>query len=248
MLIKLPLFTLLVAAVAIGTITPLAFAQDNIATIHGTIYELWTFKPLENVMVRVYSDSTIQQQIFATDGTYSLSLQSGSYTITAKYYKGNILLYDTEENITLRENENTTFDLIMFPTFDENEIPENYQIPDIPQIGGAGSRGIWLTLAVVLALAGIGACTYYYLNILSKKKRVGAEKAERSPVKIVGLSNDLKEVMDVIMKGGGRINQVDLRHNLPYSEAKVSLMISDLEDRGLVRRIKKGRGNIIVLN
>jgi len=60
MLIKLPVFMLLVAAVAIGAITPVAFAQDNIATIHGTIYELWTFKPLENVMIRVYSDSTLQ--------------------------------------------------------------------------------------------------------------------------------------------------------------------------------------------
>jgi uncharacterized membrane protein len=199
-------------------------------------------------MIIVYSDSTIQQQRFWPDGTYSLSLQSGSYTIMAKYYKGNILLYDTEENITLRENENTTLDLIMFPTFDENEIPENYQIPDIPQIGGAGSRGIWLTLGVVLALAGTGACTYYYLKNFPKKKPVGAEKSERQPVKIVGLPNDLKEVMDVIMKSGGRINQVELRHSLPYSEAKVSLMISDLEDRGLVRRIKKGRGNIIVLN
>ena len=99
-----------------------------------------------------------------------------------------------------------------------------------------------------MALAGTGACTYYYLKILPKKKLVGTEKVERPSVKIVGLPNDLKEVMDIVIKGGGRINQVELRHNLPYSEAKVSLMISDLEDRGLVRRIKKGRGNIIVLN
>jgi uncharacterized membrane protein len=52
--------------------------------------------------------------------------------------------------------------------------------------------------------------------------------------------------MDVIRASGGRIRQAELRQKLPYSEAKVSLMIADLEDRGLVRKIKKGRGNIIV--
>jgi len=245
MLRKLPLFALLVVS-AIGTTIPVAFSQENMATVHGTIYELWTFKPLENVAIKVYSDSTIQQQIFATDGTYSLSLHPGSYTIMAKYYRGNTLLYDTEESITLRENENLTLDLIMFPTFDENELPENFEIPDIP-IEGAESITIWLTLVVVLALVVTGAGAFYYLKILPKKKLAGAEKPEGPAVKIVGLPDDLKEVMDAIRASGGRINQVELRRKLPYSEAKVSLMISDLEDRGLVRKIKKGRGNIIVL-
>jgi uncharacterized membrane protein len=109
------------------------------------------------------------------------------------------------------------------------------------------STGIWLTLLIALALAGTGAYTYFYFKILPKKRPV-AEKAGRQPVKIVGLPTDLKEVMDFITKSGGRVNQVELRRNIPYSEAKVSLMISDLEDRGLIRKIKKGRGNIIVLN
>jgi len=43
------------------------------------------------------------------------------------------------------------------------------------------------------------------------------------------------------------MTQIDLRGRLNCSEAKVSLMITDLEDRGLVRKVKKGRGNIILL-
>ena len=31
------------------------------------------------------------------------------------------------------------------------------------------------------------------------------------------------------------------------SEAKISLMIAELEHKGLVEKIKKGRGNIVVL-
>jgi uncharacterized membrane protein len=49
-------------------------------------------------------------------------------------------------------------------------------------------------------------------------------------------------------KSGGRITQLDLRKALPYSEAKVSLMITDLENRGIVKKIKKGRGNVLILN
>jgi uncharacterized membrane protein len=243
MLRNLLLFVLL-AVLTFGITTPITFAQENIATVHGTIYELWTFEPLENVTIKAYSDSTLRQQIFSTDGTYSLSLNPGSYTIIANYYKGTILLYDTEENITLREKENVTLDLIMFPNFDENELPENYEIPEIPVVG-AGISTVWL--AAVLVVAIVGTASFYYLKVLRKKKLVSEKKPEGPAVKIVGLPDDLKEVMDMIWTSGGRINQVELRRKLPYSEAKVSLMISDLEDRGLVRKIKKGRGNIIVI-
>ncbi len=61
------------------------------------------------------------------------------------------------------------------------------------------------------------------------------------------LPSDLKEVLLVIRDGGGRITQKELRARLKYSEAKVSLMITDLEDRGMVKKVKKGRGNVIIL-
>lgn len=62
------------------------------------------------------------------------------------------------------------------------------------------------------------------------------------------LPQDCREVLAIIEKNGGRITQLDLRRLLPYSEAKVSLIISDLESRGLLKKIKKGRGNVLILN
>ncbi|MPN35408.1 hypothetical protein SDC9_182906 [bioreactor metagenome] len=59
------------------------------------------------------------------------------------------------------------------------------------------------------------------------------------------LPDDLKEIMDLIRANGNRITQRELRKKSPYSESKVSLMLSDLEERGLVEKFKKGRGNII---
>ena len=61
------------------------------------------------------------------------------------------------------------------------------------------------------------------------------------------LPDDLKEIIHILESQGGRMTQKDLRARLNCSEAKVSLMITDLEDRGLVHKVKKGRGNIILL-
>lgn len=62
------------------------------------------------------------------------------------------------------------------------------------------------------------------------------------------LPEDCRQVLAILEKHDGRITQLDLRKALPYSEAKVSLIVSDLENRGLVKKIKKGRGNVLILN
>lgn len=61
------------------------------------------------------------------------------------------------------------------------------------------------------------------------------------------LPDDLQEILDIVISNGGRITQKELRGKLRYSEAKVSLIVSDLENRGIVEKFKKGRGNIIII-
>jgi uncharacterized membrane protein len=75
-----------------------------------------------------------------------------------------------------------------------------------------------------------------------------AEKKPITPAPLdPALPDDLKEIIRIMEKNGGRMTQLELRKTLPYSEAKVSLMITDLESRGLVKKVKKGRGNVIIL-
>ena len=52
-------------------------------------------------------------------------------------------------------------------------------------------------------------------------------------------------VMQIIKKEK-RTTQKELRKEIPLSEAKISLIVSDLEDKGKIRKIKKGRGNILI--
>lgn len=240
MLRRLLLLALVVVVVPIASTTPVILALENMATVHGTIYDLWSFTRLENVEIVVYSDSTLRLRTISLDGTYSLSLSPDNYTIKAKYYSGAVLVYDAEENIALQPGDNILLDLIMFPTFEEDELPENYDI--LPE-EEAGAELLWLGVAAVLIIVVVGVIIFYHRKIMGLVEK----EVTAPPARVVGLPDDLKEVLDIVRESGGRINQVELRQRLPYSEAKVSLMIADLEDRGLIRKIKKGRGNIIVL-
>ncbi|GIU69679.1 MAG: hypothetical protein KatS3mg002_0915 [Candidatus Woesearchaeota archaeon] len=59
-------------------------------------------------------------------------------------------------------------------------------------------------------------------------------------------NNTLESKLMNIIKEHSRITQKEIRKMLPYSEAKISLLITQLESEGKIKKIKKGRGNIIV--
>jgi len=160
-------------------------------------------------------------------------------------------------------------DLILFPSSDYDglgTLDENVtaivtsEATDVPTTVPVQPRtwSVVVTGALILMVLAGGA----YLLIIKKKAppvkpeepvAVEPEEPKLPPLAPaastdVTLPDDLREVLRIIEKSGGRITQLDLRKALPYSEAKVSLMITDLESRGLVKKIKKGRGNVIILN
>lgn len=73
------------------------------------------------------------------------------------------------------------------------------------------------------------------------------ETSEIEALKRLPLSTELCEVLDIIRGHKGRITQKDLRSKLEYSEVKVSLMLTELEKRGLIQKLRNGRENIVVL-
>lgn len=72
-------------------------------------------------------------------------------------------------------------------------------------------------------------------------------KIESADLKKLPLSTELREILDVIRGYRGRITQKELRSRLDYSEVKVSLLLSELEKRGLIKKFKHGRENIVIL-
>ena len=101
---------------------------------------------------------------------------------------------------------------------------------------------------LVLILIVMGFVLYY----LSRKKKTpvsatgSISRMQEVRAGTTELPEDLDELYALIMKKGGRVTQKELRGEMKCSEAKVSLMLDDLEDRGYIKKIRKGRSNIII--
>jgi len=64
-------------------------------------------------------------------------------------------------------------------------------------------------------------------------------------VRFIGVTNEEEEVLEVIRQKGGSCPQKDLYTEFDMSQAKVSLILNNLEERGLVRRFRDGRENVV---
>jgi uncharacterized membrane protein len=82
-------------------------------------------------------------------------------------------------------------------------------------------------------------------DLFLHEEKLNKSSSETSRHSKINLPEDLRELLELVRASGNRITQRELRKKSPYSESKVSLMLSDLEERGLIEKFKRGRGNII---
>lgn len=91
-------------------------ATDNLtATVHGEVYSLDTFEPLDNAVV--YVNSTPAQSMVAKYGMYSFELEPGNYTITAKYYQNSTVIYSVDDAVDIKNKGNYVHDLLLLPVY-----------------------------------------------------------------------------------------------------------------------------------
>ncbi|RLI86207.1 MAG: hypothetical protein DRO98_05730 [Archaeoglobales archaeon] len=234
-------FSLLTLSVIVLLLVP-----AEAANLHGVIYNWENLEPLPKAVIII--NTTPEQRFVTEDGTYSFNLSPGSYTIKAFYYReGKLELY-AEENITITSNGDYVHDIILFPPLEFGVEEPNVEFPSVE-----GENGFPTALAVGF-IAAFSIIALVIIKIRSKRAATaGREEIEEmqtgESVKIVEkeLPEDLREVVEILKKEGGRMTQKELRKRLGYSEAKVSLLIADLERRGIIEKVKKGRGNIIFL-
>lgn len=217
------------------------------ATLHGTIYEWSDFeKPLKNAIVVV--NSTPAQSMVAITGTYSFNLTPGIYLIKARYYRNNILEYAAKEEIQIDREGDFVHDLLLFPPTDsEYQYLGNINLTS--SLDKSESNSNYYIVILILAFSAL-----MILYWAKRKKTLSNEPVKNETKKLLPenaaeakLPEDLHDLYDTILEMGGRTTQKDLRKKMAFSEAKVSLMLDDLEDRGLIKKIKKGRANIIIV-
>ncbi len=222
----------------------LIFSILNAAQVEGLIYGP-DFELLENAVVFV--NSTPDQAHVASDGSYSFELPPGNYLIKVKYVQLDSLVFSDSINIIiLNEEGKFTIDFILLPEFGDEELFENPPELETPSLEEETSSELFYVFGALIILLLI-ALTYSHFKKIKKQSKISPPTTSVKKYN-EALPEDLKELLEIIKNNGGRITQKELRSLIPLSEAKVSLMVADLENRKLLRKIKRGRGNIIVLN
>ncbi|MFH1442746.1 MAG: hypothetical protein ABIG96_01815 [Candidatus Micrarchaeota archaeon] len=235
-------------------------ALPSAARIQGYTYDFYTLDLLNNTFIEI--DSNPPQQVIARNGFYSLTIPPGNYVLEGKYLlRGEITLY-TIEYLNISSDGTFELDLLLEPAGNSTY---DFFIPDVDEPNGNADYNF------LLALIGIGLILFliYYdrkrhirfteksavqreLEHEKKAEAAAGQKAPSDPLEPIKmaaselyLTDEAKEVLDAIRKSEGRIQQKELRKIFKFSEAKMSNLLDDLEEAGKIRRIKKGRGNII---
>jgi uncharacterized membrane protein len=114
-----------------------------------------------------------------------------------------------------------------------------YQLPTTPSIQTENFllQGI-LFLALGLSIGVV--LTFLGPRLAERLQRVGS-------VRLVGITAEEDTIIETIRRKGGSCNQKELYRQLDMSQSKVSLILSNLEERGLLRRVRDGRENIVEL-
>lgn len=197
------------------------------AEIHGIIYNIGLNR-IDEAQLTI--NTTPMQRQITKDGTYSFIVPAGVYSITAEHAESGALKASTQDTVTIKDAGSYVYDLVLFPVVSEDLSEE---IGVSTTFLGESKRN-WTDFAVIiLVLAILGVAVYFF------QKRKGIHLGISDP--------DLAEIVKFIQKEGGRTTQREIRKAFPQSEAKISLMITELEEKHLIKKIKRGRGNIIVL-
>jgi uncharacterized membrane protein len=189
------------------------------------------------------------QRIILPEGRYNLTLPPGTYHLRA-YYSERGRTYEDDTRLNITGDRAYTYDFLLFPV-EENRTE---QLPDISALNIPDATKATIDNWAILIIALIAAVVLLLLLLArsKKKKREEQGKEEKGENKKSKeerpeeLPADLQSIIAVLKDEDGRTTQKELRKRIPCSEAKMSMMLTELEHKGRITRIKKGRGNLIV--
>ncbi|MEK6971050.1 MAG: hypothetical protein AABW68_05200 [archaeon] len=242
------------ALLIIGLLTILA-PTLHAATIIGTTYDGLSLETLPNTIVTL--NTSPEQTVLVKDGTYSFNVPVGNYTIKGTYLEQGIVVLEATQLLEVKGEGTYTVDLILLP--DVGDVPDDPLPDDEPPPSWTEQLwqgpGPWLILLAIV----MGGIVYAVMDArrntraryqkTSSEETNGTEEAKEPPALDQGFTLDgyALEVLHDLKRGGNRLTQKELRSMINIGEAKVSLVVSEMESYGLIKKIKKGRGNILIL-
>jgi uncharacterized membrane protein len=232
------------------------FSANNVfgATIKGNVFEWYSLQKLNNAIIEI--NSMPLQRIIAVNGNYEFNVQDGNYLIKAEYFENGKLKYAAEEKIEVKGEGIYNLDLIMFPLLEDiNELneqfDENFFDNSVEEsIGKSINNNAMFVIVTLIAFILFAGLIFYFkrkLKAIEKKAEKELKKENQEKTKEVKLDEFALQAIQLLKRYGNRMTQKELREKMNLSEAKISLIVADLESQGLIKKIKKGRGNIIIL-
>lgn len=257
------LISLIHLFLSISILLILSSSLVSAAVISGTVYDL-ALQQEYDVVVEI--DTVPRQLMVAKDGTYLFNVNPGNYTLHAY-----TALSESAEAILVADDGEYVLDIvlednILDPTggisLIDSEIDVSSSIPSNARAVRIGIILLWALAAVLLLLAIVFVSYVLIIKFIKFRKETTSSKpvahkpvtqvTEQEAIKVTAKTALAKvedeyesKILDMIKKEK-RTTQKDIRKEIPLSEAKVSLILTDLEDKGKIRKIKKGRGNVLI--
>lgn len=199
------------------------------AFVYGSIYG-HDLEKINKTAIKI--QGKFSYQVVTENANYSIFLPEGEYRISASSFDGygNLKFYVEEKAMVGKQDQRV--DLVLKPVNDTG---------DTILIGG---------LVFVIAIAAV----FLYLHFSSKQHGQDIADAEQPmqakvyklrPQGAIYLDEDAKKVLEVLGSFENRATQKELKEVLKFSDAKLSLILTELEQLGHVKKFKRGRANIV---
>jgi len=149
------------------------------------------------------------------------------------------LFPDSESNFTDGHSLIFVWEVPLLQSGQERVFIVKYQLPNTSAVQAQSSLLGSLLYGALGVVAGL-ALALGGPRVIERLRRLGA-------VRYVGVTAEEEEVLATIREKGGSCTQKELYSQFDMSQSKMSLILTNLEQRGLIRRLKEGRENVVHL-
>jgi len=216
-------------------------------TITGNIINGDSLEKMGNTLITIENDNgaIIVQKFFNNE--YLVNVPSGAYLMRAYHYCNGTVDYYNQYNVQVTQ-EQMNFDIVLLPYELAQLIPDYTPPPlaDEKKVNKIELGNEIIIYFVVIAVI-IGAFYFMYIKRKTITEKIAEKETSSETEQTHELDDDCKKALEIIKGNEGRMVQKELREIMNFSETKMSLMISELEACGKIKRIKKGRENILKL-
>lgn len=103
----------------------------------------------------------------------------------------------------------------------------------------------WPQSTLLVAFSAIAIAAFLIAFYMVKRNK---QKTKVVPTAVAFAESDEEKIIKIIRHSGGILNQTAIAEQCRFSKAKTSQLLTTLEQKGVIKRFKKGRDKIVMLN